>query len=69
MGKDGEVGLASIFFNLIPVFQPLVFPILTFSLEKRFFWKRAGCSGRAEVPPSLFPPYLSRPPLSLVYTH
>lgn len=67
--KTGKLGLQAFFFNLIPVFQPLVFHILTFSLEKRFFWKGAGCSGRTEVPPSLFPPFFSRPPLSLVYTH
>lgn len=67
--KTGKLGLQTFFLNLIPVFQPLVFYILTFSLEKRFFWKRAGCSGRTEVPPSLFPPFFSRPPLSLVYTH
>ena len=57
MGKDGEVGLVSIFFYLIPVFQPVVYHILIFSFEKRFFWKRGGYSGLTEAPPSLFPPF------------
>lgn len=54
--KTGKLGLKT-FFNVIQVFQPLVYHILKFSLEKRFFWKRAGYSGRTEVPPSLFPPF------------
>ena len=42
MGKDGEVGLVSIFFYLIPVFQPVVYHILIFSFEKRFFLEARG---------------------------